>query len=169
MINIFTDGSTINNGKKNAIGGIGVYIPEINYKLSLPILDDIATNQKCELLAISKALEHIFILKIHKRLNYKNINLYTDSEYSINVCTKWINLWKKKNWKTTNGKNVKNLFFFKKIYIIINLFKKNKININFYHVKSHQNKPSKKSKEYFLWEGNKIADKLAKIGKNYLI
>jgi len=25
---IFTDGSTINNGKKNAIGGIGVYIPK---------------------------------------------------------------------------------------------------------------------------------------------
>ena len=30
MIDIFTDGSTINNGKKNALGGIGVYIPNIN-------------------------------------------------------------------------------------------------------------------------------------------
>ena len=32
MIDIFTDGSTINNGKKNALGGIGVYIPKYKYK-----------------------------------------------------------------------------------------------------------------------------------------
>lgn len=169
MINIFTDGSTINNGKKNAIGGIGVYIPELNYKLSLPFLNDIPTNQKCELLAISKALEYIFLEKINKKINCDNVNIYSDSEYSINVCTKWINLWKKKKWKTTTGKEVKNLCFIKNIDIILNLLKKNNIKIYFYHVKSHQIEPRKKTKQYFIWQGNFIADKLSKMGKNYLI
>ena len=164
MIDIFTDGSTINNGKKNALGGIGVYIPKYKYNLSLPFLLETPTNQKCELYAIIKALEYILLLKIENKLRDKNITIYTDSEYSINVCTKWISLWKFKKWITTEGKPVKNIYLIKNIDYILNLLKIKQIKLFFKHIRSHQDKPNKKDLDYKIWEGNNIVDVLAKNG-----
>ena len=62
---VYTDGSTFNNGKKNAIGGIGVYFPHKKLdNISEPFTDDLATNNKCELEACRQALLSItsFIL-----------------------------------------------------------------------------------------------------------
>ena len=56
---VYTDGSCRNNGKKNAIAGIGVYIENI-CKISEPIVGR-QTNQRAELFAILKALQIINI------------------------------------------------------------------------------------------------------------
>ena len=85
------------------------------------------------------------------------IIIYSDSTYVINSITKWCKGWEKKGWKKSDGNTVDNLEIIQQIYYLyLNL------NIEFIHVRSHKAEPKdKKSKEYFMWFGNYMADKLA--------
>ena len=147
---IFTDGSCINNGKVNSIGGIGVFFGEgdpRNLSQSLPK----PTNQKAELCAILMAI---------KLANSRKIKIFTDSLYSINCVTKWIRNWKRNGWKNKKGEPVVN----KDIIADIDTISKNKI-IRYVHMNSHKREPiNKKSQEWNCWHGNDMADKLAKNG-----
>lgn len=139
MLEVYTDGSCLNNGKKNSIGGVGIYCPEINLEFSKNSKDIykeffdksenyIHTNQKSELLAILKAIN---ILKVTES---KSIMIKTDSMYSINCIQSWCKNWKKNNWKTKNGKDVKNKDIIMKISQDIEEIDKH---IFFEHVKAH--------------------------------
>ena len=127
-INIYTDGACINNGKKNAKAGIGIYISD-DFTISEK-LTGLPTNQRAELYAILKALLTIDIL------NYKNINIYTDSMYSINCITKWVKGWKKNGWKDSKKKDVKNKDLIDNIDKIYSKYN----HIHFNHVEAHTNK-----------------------------
>ena len=127
-INIYTYGSCINNGKKNAKAGIGIYISD-DLQISEK-LEGKPTNQRAELYAILKSLLIIDILK------YSNINIYTDSMYSINCITKWVRDWKKNDWKDSKKKNVKNRDLIENIDKIYSKYN----HINFIHVEAHTNK-----------------------------
>jgi len=127
-INIYTDGACINNGKKNAKAGIGIYISD-DFTISEKLIG-LSTNQRAELYAILKALLVIDIL------NYKNINIYTDSMYSINCITKWVKGWKKNGWKDSKKKNVKNKDLIDNIDKIYSKYN----HIHFNHVQAHTNK-----------------------------
>ena len=127
-INIYTDGACINNGKKNAKAGIGIYISD-DFTISEKLIG-LSTNQRAELYAILKALLVIDIL------NYKNINIYTDSMYSINCITKWVKGWKKNGWKDSKKKDVKNKDLIDNIDKIYSKYN----HIHFNHVQAHTNK-----------------------------
>tara|TARA_Y100000739_G_scaffold228478_1_gene240368 strand:- start:658 stop:1185 length:528 start_codon:yes stop_codon:yes gene_type:complete len=127
-INIYTDGACINNGKKNAKAGIGIYISD-DFTISEKLIG-LPTNQRAELYAILKALLAIDIL------NYKNINIYTDSMYSINCITKWVKGWKKNGWKDSKKKDVKNKDLIDNIDKIYSKYN----HIHFNHVEAHTNK-----------------------------
>lgn len=146
-MNIYTDGATSNNqSKKLRRGGIGVYFGHNDQRnISMEIQEN-PTNQRMELYACIKALEVC---------NDDNINIYTDSKYTINCITTWYDNWKNNNWKTSKGTDVKNLDLIKKLYDLV----KSK-NVKFYHVKAHQKTPNDKIK-YKHWYGNKMADHLA--------
>jgi len=80
-LNVYTDGSTINNGKKNATGGYGVFfghkeIPYISETLTAKI-----TNNIAELKGVIEALKVILTLKEDQ------ITIYYDSEYAASVIT----------------------------------------------------------------------------------
>lgn len=154
MINIFTDGACTNNGKRNSKGGIGVHYPNNELEdISEQFLLNPITNQRAELAAIYVALKNT-------RKNFpeiKNINIFTDSKYSIDCFTKWINGWKKKDWKNWKGKNVLNQDLLKAIDKYICVYE---YNINFEHVKAHTNNDDYNSIH------NAIADKLATNGIN---
>ena len=126
-IYIYTDGACKNNGKKNAIAGIGVYIKDI-CDISERIKGK-QTNQRAELYAILKSLK---IININ---DYTSIIIYTDSQYSINCITKWIKNWIKNNWKDKHNKPVKNKDLIEPIY---NIYKTNN-NIKFTHILAHTN------------------------------
>ena len=143
-INIYTDGACINNGKKNAKAGIGIYISD-DFTISEKLIG-LPTNQRAELYAILKALLVIDIL------NYKNINIYTDSMYSINCITKWVKGWKKNGWKDSKKKDVKNKDLIDNIDKIYSKYN----HIHFNHVEAHTNKTDIHS------IGNDKADKLAR-------
>jgi len=125
-IYIYTDGSCINNGKKNAQAGIGVYC--VDFEISEK-LQGLQTNQRAELFAILKALLTVNILK------YNKITIYTDSLYSINCITKWIKNWKKNGWLDKNKKPVKNKDLIENIDRILIKY----THINFIHIFSHTN------------------------------
>lgn len=168
---IFTDGSTINNGKKNAVGGIGVYCPKqiINnveypeYKLnySLASTNNIkVTNQIAELIATILAIEHAI-----KICSNDTIYIYTDSAYVINCATNWCNSWINNNWKKSTGKVIDNLWL---VYRLVQLTKK--YPVFFKHVRAHTVEPENKTDEkYLMWLGNDIVDKLAQKSSQCLL
>lgn len=148
QIKIFTDGSFNKKYKKS---GYGVYfpngeIPNISEKFTLLPL----TNQRAELYAIYAAL-----LKATKKKAIDKITIYSDSKYSIDSLTKWIDKWKINGWKTATNKPVKNLDI---ILMIDAIIVKYKGIINFIHVNSHTNGLDFNSKS------NNEADILAKNG-----
>ena len=147
---VFTDGACINNGQKNARGGIGVFFPDCEEQnISIPLLDNPPTNNKAELTAIKLALQHFD--------SNKHIILYTDSQYAINCITKWAPGWESKNWKR-KGKEVANKELIKEI---LDLSRAR--TVEFRHVNSHQTAPID-PELYKIWYGNMRADKLATEG-----
>ena len=178
----FTDGSTLGNGFKNALGGIGVYFPKavgvnnvsLNYAKFVienpEYAMNKATNNITELLAISIAIQ-LLTNKFKREYPGKTIDcfriiLYTDSEYSINCITKWAPTWQKNGWQKKTGKKsereIKNLDLIKKLYRAYTNQR-----IKFVHVNSHTREPSNKnSVEWQIWYGNEMADQLAKKGAN---
>lgn len=81
-LNIYTDGSTIGNGRRNATGGYGVFFGnvEIPY-ISQTLKAFKVTNNVAELKAIIEAL------KVIKNLSYISYVIHYDSEYAAGVIT----------------------------------------------------------------------------------
>lgn len=155
-IKIFTDGSSLNNNKSsNRSGGIGVFFGVDDPRnISKKLESDKITNQVAELLA---CYQGILTLITTQRVNDKKIYVYTDSKYMIDSITKYALDWEQNGWKKKKNKEIMNLDLIQKIFY----FYQN-LNIKFKHINSHQKEPSdKKSKEYKLWFGNMMADKLA--------
>ena len=103
MQRVYTDGSTDSNGNASATGGIGVYFGDDRdmsepYDEQARVLYGPATNQKCELLAIARALENV----------HEPVCIVTDSKYSIGCLTDWYPNWVRNGWKNSQGKPVKN-------------------------------------------------------------
>jgi ribonuclease HI len=158
---IFTDGSTFNNNlhESKRHGGVGVYfehndIPSISYTLTNCKI----SNNVAELTAIKLGIETI--IKYYN-FNFKDIiKIYSDSQYSIDCFQKYCKQWQRNGWKKYNkgkgNKEIKNIELIKIIWGYYNQYK-----IQFQHVRSHTLQPNKESKEYRIWYGNDMADKLA--------
>ena len=92
-INVFTDGSALNNQKKgNRIGGAGIFFGDNDLRnLKIPLKETTnfkVTNQVAELTACVKAIE--IILSSDKILK-KKIIVYTDIMYIVNSIKKCAN------------------------------------------------------------------------------
>ncbi|MEK9683947.1 MAG: ribonuclease HI [Rhodospirillaceae bacterium] len=98
------------------------------------------TNNRMELTAAIMALESL------KRP--VEIALYTDSIYLKDGITKWITLWKARNWRTAGKKPVKNVDLWKRLDQRISLHK-----VEWHWVKGHSGHPD-----------NEKADTLARRG-----
>lgn len=145
---VFTDGSCSSNGKKGALGGIGIHFPNKELKdLSRVFRLGLATNQRTELYAILTAIRYI---KQSFRLSDYKIIIKTDSQYSINSISKWAYGWMKKGWKTKSNTPVANREFIE----ILNKYY-DKYDIDLVHVPAHTGGRDKNSL------GNAKADLLA--------
>lgn len=140
---VYTDGACENNGKSNAKAGIGVWFGE-NHQLNIskPV-NGRATNNTAEIQACIEALE------VLKSNNVNKVLIKTDSEFTINCMTKWIEGWKKKNWKLASGGPVKNKIDLEKLDNLRTEFE----DVKFEHIKAHVG---------IL--GNEMADQLAREG-----
>ena len=82
MYTIYTDGSCLDNNRKNGgPGGIGcvVLYNGLEYQVSVGYFK--TTNNRMEMMAITRVLEEI--------QEPSEIEILTDSEYTINCVTKW--------------------------------------------------------------------------------
>ena len=141
-IKIYTDGACVGNPGPGGWAAVVIYE---NRRNELFGGEKLTTNNRMELTAAIKALEHCATLE-KKQLSLKQIKIYTDSIYLKDGITVWIKKWEKNNWKTSDKKNVKNIDLWKKLK---ELTKTNQIEWNW--IKGHSDDPL-----------NELADKLAK-------
>jgi ribonuclease HI len=98
---IYTDGACTGNPGPGGWGVVVYFSDDSTYELGGKAAQ--TTNNRMEMQAAIAALE--FFAESEKP---ETITLYTDSEYLINGVTKWVKGWKKKGWKTAQGKPVLN-------------------------------------------------------------
>ena len=139
---VYTDGSCSNNGKVNAIAGIGIYFGENDSRNVSQRVIGKQTNNTAELTAII----HLYDIIENDILSGKKIGIVTDSIYAIRCATTYGKKCKENGWKDIPNKEL-----VKKIFELYN-----KPNITFLHVMAHTNKKDIHS------IGNDGADKLAK-------
>ncbi|XP_060222466.1 ribonuclease H1 isoform X5 [Meriones unguiculatus] len=99
---VYTDGCCSSNGQMRARAGIGVYWGPghpLNVGVRLPGRQ---TNQRAEIHAACKAITQA------KAQNISKLVLFTDSMFTINGITNWVQGWKKNGWRTSAGKEVIN-------------------------------------------------------------
>lgn len=172
---IFVDGS-INDQSKTyhqkhrRKAGIGIFIAKNEYieeiRISEPFPLENPTNIRAEWWAVTRSL--MFVLQKHESDTIEEIQkiqvfLYCDCNNVVLSIQKWISQWKKRNWRKSNKKPVENREIIEQVDSII----QTKLpRTNIIKIKSHQPKPyNTESREYWLWYGNYIADKLANEGR----
>ncbi|MGE0047257.1 MAG: ribonuclease HI [Hyphomonadaceae bacterium] len=97
-IEIWTDGACSGNPGP---GGWGAILRAGDNEKELSGAEAQTTNNRMELIAAIAALEAL--------KKPSKVTLTTDSQYVMNGITTWIAGWKRKGWKTSNGKPVLNI------------------------------------------------------------
>jgi ribonuclease HI len=143
---VYTDGSCINNGSKNAKAGIGIYFSKKDERnVSKELTGENLTNNIAELTAIIEAINLI------KKEPFKNKIIVTDSEYAIKCATTYGKKLEASNWLTTPKKiEPPNVELVKEIYRLTN-----KYSIQYLHIDAHTGNKDRHS------IGNENADLLA--------
>jgi len=101
-IKVFTDGACSNNGKKGAKASYAYWFPdhkELSHAEIVPE-DQMQTNQRGELLAISEAVKKV---ETNFPANEIDLHIYTDSTYCKNCLTSWLPTWIRTDWKNSKG------------------------------------------------------------------
>jgi ribonuclease HI len=138
-VNIYTDGACSGNPGP---GGWGAVLISGENKKEIYGSEKITTNNRMELTA---AIEALRALKTHC-----SINLYTDSIYVMKGITEWLKNWKKRDWRGSDNKAIKNQDLWVELDILANNH-----TINWKWVKGH-------SGDFY----NDLADALAVRGRD---
>lgn len=117
IIKIGADGGCRGNGNAINIGGYGVIMEYVNnkgekHKKELREAERNTTNNIQELKSCIAALKEI-------EDNQAIIELYTDSKYVNDGLTKWIDNWKRNNWRTTKKEPVKNKELWEELHTLV--------------------------------------------------
>ena len=141
-VQIYCDGGCRGNGKKDNIGGWGVYLTYKDYTKELYGSSVGTTNNIMELTACIEGLKAI-------KKKEMPVEVLVDSAYVLNGITQWIYGWMKKGWVTSKKEPVENKELWMELYKIKGEFKQ----IQFTKVKGHSTN-----------FGNNKADELANKG-----
>lgn len=96
-VQLFSDGACKYNP---GIGGWGVVLRRGDFEKELYGSEKYTTNNRMELKAV---IEGLSTLK-----NSCEVDVYTDSRYVQQGMTSWLELWKKRNWRTAGREPVAN-------------------------------------------------------------
>ena len=140
---VYTDGSCSNNGRENAVAGIGVFFGEGDARNVSRRISGKQTNNMAELTAI----EHVYSILEEDILSGIPICIVSDSEYAIRCVTSYGAKCAANQWK----KEIPNLELVRRVYELY----QGKSNVRFLHVDAHTGKTDVHS------IGNDQADRLA--------
>ena len=168
-IYIFTDGSSRKAQSPNDYNsGFGVFLNLKCTNIKEQFTDN-KTNNQCELMALDYSFK--LIVRYYRELSDMNkvIKIVSDSEYSIKCISVWLAAWKKNNWKTAKGEDVKNRDLIESIdasmlrikLINSKIDASKKIKVKLIHVNSHQPMDRSDKTKFYIWYGNFCADLLA--------
>ncbi|NJR69883.1 MAG: ribonuclease HI [Synechococcales cyanobacterium CRU_2_2] len=133
IANIYTDGACSGNPGP---GGWGVRIEFSDGQVQeLGGSSGTTTNNRMEMQAAIAALEYIQAWQPPQAQPATPITLHTDSQYVIKGITQWIKGWKRKSWKTAQGKPVLNQDLWQTLDAL------NLSTIRWQHVKGHAGIP----------------------------
>jgi len=142
---IYCDGACDPNPGK-AGSGLAVYrsgkLSELWYGLYNPR----GTNNTAELNALHQAL----LIAKKNILRDGEVQIFCDSQYTINCITVWAFGWKKKGWKRKKTGDIKNLEIIQEAHALYNEIKSDVV---ISHVKAHSG-----------IEGNELADRMSVFG-----
>ena len=153
-INVYIDGSCVNNGSANAKAGYGVYFKDADSRNEYGAVKGKQTNNTGELTALIRALQ-ILESEIH---NGCMLHVYTDSEYVMKCMKSYGNKLAKNDWKTSKNTAPPNKELLQLAY---GLYKPYEKNIALYHIRAHTNMTD----EHSL--GNSEADRLANLALGF--
>ncbi|NWR79171.1 RNH1 Ribonuclease, partial [Centropus unirufus] len=139
---VYTDGCCSGNGRHRARAGIGVYWGPGHPLNTSERLPGRQTNQRAEIHAACRAIEQA------RSHNIKKLLIYTDSQFTINGITSWVDNWKTNGWKTSSGASVINKEDFQRLDNLTE-----GMEIQWMHIPGHAG-----------FQGNEEADRLAREG-----
>jgi len=129
---IYTDGSCLENSSAGGPGGYAWVATYGNLRVEYSKGFFKTTNNRMEILAVVNALSQIQERAV--------VNIYTDSQYTIDGATKWVWGWIMKGWKRENSpgvfEDVKNADLFKRLHELTRYHK-----VVFVKVKAHSGIP----------------------------
>jgi len=140
---VYTDGACSNNGKDDAIAGIGIYFGENDIRNVSQRIEGKQTNNTAELYAILQ----LYTIIESDILFGKKIGIVSDSTYAIRCATIYGKTHEENGWKS----DISNKDIVRKLFELYS----NKNNIKFFHIMAHTEKTDVHSL------GNRSADKLA--------
>ncbi|WP_038057184.1 ribonuclease HI [Thermodesulfobacterium hydrogeniphilum] len=145
FIEIYVDGCCLGNPGP---GGWACIIKKNNEEIILTDGEPFTTNNQMELKAVISALSYF--------KEPRKIKIYTDSEYVLKGITQWLVSWKKRGFKTSQGKPVKNKELWETLEKLTNFHQVKFIKVsahsgNFYNEKADRiaKKSAKKWKKKF--------------------
>lgn len=97
IIHIYSDGACKGNP---GIGGWGALLVANGHRKEISGGESNTTNNRMEMTAVIRALESL------KRPS--TVEVHTDSQYVQKGISEWMPGWKRRNWRTADGKPVKN-------------------------------------------------------------
>lgn len=142
---VYTDGGCSNNGKRNAVAGIGIFFGVGDSRNVSIRIQGKQTNNTAELTAILEAYP-----LIEEDIEGKRITIVSDSEYAIRCVTSYGDKCEKQGWP-----EIPNRELVKRVY---ELYKGT--SVQFMHVDAHTNRMDVHS------VGNRHADALATMSLN---
>jgi ribonuclease HI len=125
-VTIYTDGSSRGNPGP---GGYGIVLISGSHRKELAQGFKHTTNNRMELLGVIEALK-----ALKRRCK---VDLYSDSQYVVHAIEKkWLEGWKRKNWRTSNKEKVKNVDLWLKLDELLNVQE-----VTFHWVRGHNGHP----------------------------
>ena len=123
---IYSDGACSGNPGHGGYGAVLLFLKEdILYTKELSQGYKLTTNNRMELMGVIRALQ---VLKRPSR-----VSIYSDSKYVVDAVNKsWLKSWKKRGWKNSTKKDVKNQDLWKELDEQLSIH-----DIKFFWVKGH--------------------------------
>jgi len=145
-IQIYCDGACSPNPGKSGTG-LALYHQGKITSLYYGLYQSNGTNNTAELNGL------LYAFKLAKKYlpNVEQVQILSDSKYSIDCITKWAKGWQAKGWTRGKGEEIKNLNLIKECFTLYQEIKKQLV---ISHVKGHAN-----------IEGNELSDRMAVLAR----